>query len=118
MKQSSVEQYFSTDELLIGQDYWNFACNDDEWFKIIFEQYKNSAKHRRESLSLWLKKLYLNILKMQKSKIDNPILINGDCFEVLKLLPDWSIDLILTDSPYNSGQLFYLKLKIWSKIRN
>ena len=31
-------------------------------------------------------------------------LINADCFEVLKKIPDGSIDLILTDPPYNIAQ--------------
>lgn len=56
-KQWSVEQFFSPDELLIGKDYWNFACNDSEWFNIIFSQYKKSAQYIRESL-INIKKLY------------------------------------------------------------
>lgn len=35
------------------------------------------------------------------SKIDKYLLINDDCFSTLKTLPDNSIDLILTDPPYN-----------------
>lgn len=31
-------------------------------------------------------------------------LINGDCFVELKNIPDNSIDLILTDPPYNLGE--------------
>lgn len=31
------------------------------------------------------------------------ILINGDCFEEMKKIPDHSVDLILTDPPYNLG---------------
>lgn len=34
-------------------------------------------------------------------EIKNYLLINNDCFEALKLIPDNSIDLILTDPPYN-----------------
>ena len=33
--------------------------------------------------------------------IDKYLLINADCFSVLKEIPDNSIDLILTDPPYN-----------------
>ncbi len=33
--------------------------------------------------------------------IENYILLHNDCFEALKLIPDNSIDLILTDPPYN-----------------
>lgn len=38
----------------------------------------------------------INISDIKKYRI-----INGDCFEVLKQIPDNSIDLILTDPPYN-----------------
>lgn len=38
----------------------------------------------------------INIKKLHKS-----LLINGDCFSVLKNIPDNSVDLILTDPPYN-----------------
>lgn len=37
----------------------------------------------------------------------------GDCFEILKNIPDGSIDLILTDPPYNVG-----KDKKWDKIKD
>lgn len=35
------------------------------------------------------------------NEIEKYLLINGDCFEKLKEIPDDSIDLILTDPPYN-----------------
>ena len=35
------------------------------------------------------------------NSISNYLLINNDCFSVLKDIPDHSIDLILTDPPYN-----------------
>lgn len=38
----------------------------------------------------------INIGKLHKS-----LLINGDCFSILKKIPDNSVDLILTDPPYN-----------------
>lgn len=56
-KQWSVEQFFAQEELLIWKDYRNFACNDKEWFNIIFEQYKKSAEHIRKAL-IEIKKLY------------------------------------------------------------
>lgn len=37
---------------------------------------------------------------MIKINLAKPALIKGDCIEVLKLLPDKSVDLILTDPPY------------------
>ena len=50
-KQERVKQFFSEDELLIGTDYWNFVCDDNDGFKIIFEQYKKSADKIRNALS-------------------------------------------------------------------
>src|SRR3990172_5191444 len=35
--------------------------------------------------------------------LGNGILINGDCLEEMKKIPDNSIDLILTDPPFNVG---------------
>lgn len=49
-KQERVRQFFADDELLIGQNYWNFVCNDPDGFNIVFEQYRQSAKHIKESL--------------------------------------------------------------------
>lgn len=42
-KQPNVQTFFAADELLIGQDYWNFVCNDNEGFQIVFDQFKKSA---------------------------------------------------------------------------
>lgn len=42
-RQERVRQYFAEDELLIGQDYWNFVCDDTNGFEIIFEQYRKSC---------------------------------------------------------------------------
>ena len=50
-KQERVKQFFSEDELLIGTDYWNFVCNDNDGFKIIFEQYQKSADKIRNALT-------------------------------------------------------------------
>lgn len=38
------------------------------------------------------------------NKLEKYLLINDDCFSVLKTIPDNSIDLILTDPPYNIAQ--------------
>ena len=35
------------------------------------------------------------------SKLDRYLLLNDDCFKVMKEVPDSSIDLILCDPPYN-----------------
>lgn len=56
-KQERVKQFFSEDELLIGKDYWNFVCNDNDGFEVVFEQYKNSAEKIRTALNK-IKELY------------------------------------------------------------
>src|SRR5699024_4710897 len=33
-------------------------------------------------------------------------LLQGDCLELLKDIPDGSVDMVLTDPPYSSGGLF------------
>lgn len=48
--QANVERFFSQDELLIGKDYWNFVCNDENGFDIVFEQYKISSHYIKDSL--------------------------------------------------------------------
>ena len=50
-KQERVRQFFADDELLIGKDYWNFVCNDEHGFDVIFNQYKKSANKIREALT-------------------------------------------------------------------
>ena len=57
--QANVERMFSSDELLIGKDYWNFVCNDSEGFKIIFDQYKKSSHYIKDAIDR-IKKLYSN----------------------------------------------------------
>lgn len=49
-KQSQVKQYFDERELLIGKDYWNFVCNDEDGFKIVFEQYERSANYIKKAI--------------------------------------------------------------------
>lgn len=58
-KQERVRQFFADDELLIGQNYWNFVCNDSQGFNIVFEQYKKSAQHIKKSL-IKIKSLYFD----------------------------------------------------------
>ena len=58
-KQERVQQYFSEEELLIGYNYWNFVCNDDEGFNIVFEQYKVSCQYIKDSLEK-IKQLYFS----------------------------------------------------------
>lgn len=56
-KQERVKQFFADEELLIGKDYWNFVCDDEDGFEIIFEQYKQSASYIKEALER-IKTLY------------------------------------------------------------
>lgn len=42
--------------------------------------------------------------KIEKIKTDKYTVVNGDCFDYLNKIPDHSIDLILTDPPYNIAQ--------------
>lgn len=49
-KQERVRQFFADEELLIGKDYWNFVCNDESGFEIVFEQYKISCEKIKSSL--------------------------------------------------------------------
>ena len=58
-KQERVRQFFADDELLIGRDYWNFVCDDDEGFNIVFTQYKKSAEKIRKALTE-IKEMYFN----------------------------------------------------------
>lgn len=58
-KQHSVRQYFADEELLIGKDYWNFVCGEDDGFEIVFNQYRDSAKYIKSALSR-IKSLYFN----------------------------------------------------------
>lgn len=60
-KQGRVQQYFSKDELLIGKDYWNFVCDDENGFDIVFEQYKISSKYIKNVLNK-IKEMYFNKL--------------------------------------------------------
>ena len=50
-KQERVRQFFAEEELLIGKKYWNFVCNDEEGFDIVFQQYKKSAEKIKLSLN-------------------------------------------------------------------
>ncbi len=56
-KQERVKQFFAEEELLIGKHYWNFVCDDEEGFDVIFEQYKKSADKIRTALTE-IKKMY------------------------------------------------------------
>lgn len=61
-KQGRVYQYFSQEELLIGKDYWNFVCDSEEGFDIVFEQYKKSAVYIKNVLTI-IKDMYVKANK-------------------------------------------------------
>ena len=44
------------------------------------------------------------MVKVEKIKAKRYTLVNGDCLDYLSKIPDHSIDLILTDPPYNIAQ--------------
>lgn len=58
-KQSQVRQYFDERELLIGREYWNFVCDDEHGFDIVFEQYRKSANYIKDAIRD-IKALYFN----------------------------------------------------------
>lgn len=49
-KQERVKQFFAEDELLIGKKYWDFVCDDENGFNIIFDQYKQSSVYILEAI--------------------------------------------------------------------
>ncbi len=55
--QANVERMFASDELLIGKDYWDFVCNDNDGFNIIFDQYKKSSHYIKDAIER-IKKAY------------------------------------------------------------
>lgn len=45
-------------------------------------------------------------------------IVNGDCLEVLKTIPDESVDCILTDPPYNLGLFMHNRNTNLAKMRD
>ena len=56
-KQERVKQFFAADELLIGKNYWNFVCDDNNGFDIIYDQYKISSQYILSAIEI-IKKMY------------------------------------------------------------
>ena len=53
---------------------------------------------------VWNLARYLHFSKENGMSTDTePQLLHGDCFTLLQKLPDRSVDLVLTDPPYNIG---------------
>jgi hypothetical protein len=42
-KQERVLQFFSTDELLISGDFWNFLAQDNDGFNVVLDEYKKQV---------------------------------------------------------------------------
>ena len=58
-KQGRVLQFFSKDELLIGKDFWNFACKSSDGYDLVLETYKENAHLITDALDS-IKKTYLD----------------------------------------------------------
>lgn len=58
-KQGRVLQFFSKDELLIGRDFWNFACKSDDGYDLVLDAYKENA-HLITSALESIKQTYLD----------------------------------------------------------
>lgn len=58
-RQERVKQYFSDDELLIGKQYWNFVCDDEEGYNIIIDEYKICSRYILDALER-IRKAYFN----------------------------------------------------------
>jgi type II restriction endonuclease TdeIII len=50
-KQERVGQFFGTDELLIGRDFWNFICDRPDGNDLVLAAYRAHAQHLREALA-------------------------------------------------------------------
>jgi len=57
----------------------------------------------RKNYNIFRSILPKNRIKVVNTKYNFHVLINGDSLELLKKIPDKSIDLIITDPPYNRG---------------
>lgn len=49
-KQTRVLQFFSSDELLIGRDFWDFVCCSERGYKIVIDEYRECAHLIGEAL--------------------------------------------------------------------
>ena len=58
-RQERVKQYFSDDELLIGKQYWNFVCDDENGYNIIIDEYKMCSRYILDALER-IKNVYFN----------------------------------------------------------
>ncbi len=56
--QQRVRQFFADEELLIGQDFWNFVCKSPKGYKVVIDEYRKNAPVIKEALRE-IKKAYL-----------------------------------------------------------
>ena len=57
-RQERVKQFFGTDELLIGKEFWNFICKSENGYKYVLESYRENAHYIKEALDR-IKEKYL-----------------------------------------------------------
>jgi hypothetical protein len=57
-RQERVRQFFSDDELLIGRNFWDFVCQNDQGYEWVLEAYRSSAHRIKEALDS-IKNTYL-----------------------------------------------------------
>lgn len=57
--QSRVKQFFSEEELLIGEKFWNFVCNSENGYNIVKDEYNNNVQTIKEALDK-IKNKYLS----------------------------------------------------------
>lgn len=58
-RQERVKQFFGTDELLIGKDFWNFICKSENGYNYVLESYRENAHFIKEALDR-IKACYLH----------------------------------------------------------
>lgn len=49
-RQERVKQFFGTEELMIGKDFWNFICKSENGYKYVLESYRANAHYIKEAL--------------------------------------------------------------------
>lgn len=50
-KQERVRQFFASDELLIGKNFWNFICKSKNGYEIVLDEYKKHSYLILEALN-------------------------------------------------------------------
>jgi len=49
-RQERVRQFFADEELLIGQDFWNFVCRSDSGYELVLNAYRENAELIKRAL--------------------------------------------------------------------